>query len=75
MVATHEVEIDRNLNELSMRAGDVAYEYWAKGSEFVQTRVMELIQNTMAQASRAPRQEGIVSKLFVYSYSMSIKHL
>jgi hypothetical protein len=61
LVATHEGEIDRYLNELSTRAGDVAYQYWAKGSEFAQSRVMELVQNTMAQASRASRQEGSVS--------------
>jgi len=52
-VAKHESEIDQNLNELRTRAGDVALLWWQRGSVYVQTRFVELLQFLASQSDRA----------------------
>lgn len=50
LVATHEGDIDRNLNELTTRAVDMLAYYWQKGSVYVQSRFMEILQFVASQA-------------------------
>lgn len=50
-VAKHETEIDRNLLELRIRAGDVAVSYWQKVAIYGQTRVFDILQYIAAQSS------------------------
>lgn len=58
LVATHEVDIDRQLNEFSTRAGDVLAFYWQKGSAYAQSRFMELLQFVASQAPPARPEQG-----------------
>lgn len=54
-MARHEPEIDRNLNELRTRAGDVAFFWWQRGSVYAQARFYELLQYVALQSNRNPR--------------------
>jgi receptor expression-enhancing protein 1/2/3/4 len=59
LVSRHELEIDRNLNELSLRAADVALVWWQRGSIYIQARFYELLQFIASQSNRpqaAPRR-------------------
>ncbi|CAK9874026.1 unnamed protein product [Sphagnum jensenii] len=59
LVSRHELEIDRNLNELSLRAADVALVWWQRGSVYIQARFYELLQFIASQSNRpqaAPRR-------------------
>ncbi|OAE25401.1 hypothetical protein AXG93_4620s2160 [Marchantia polymorpha subsp. ruderalis] len=58
-VAQHEYEIDRNLNELRTRAGDVAFRYWQQGSTYFQSRFVELLQYLASQSPRAHPQSSV----------------
>jgi len=51
-VARHEPDIDRNLNELRIRAGDVALMWWQRGSVYAQARFYELLQYVASQSNR-----------------------
>ncbi|CAK9193939.1 unnamed protein product [Sphagnum troendelagicum] len=51
-VARHEPDIDRNLNELRIRAGDVALVWWQRGSVYAQARFYELLQYVASQSNR-----------------------
>jgi hypothetical protein len=51
-VAQHEPDIDRNLNELRIRAGDVALVWWQRGSVYAQARFYELLQYVASQSNR-----------------------
>eukprot|EP00250_Pteridium_aquilinum_P015032 c22340_g1_i3 orf=88-507(+) len=42
LVATHEGDIDRNLNELTTRPGDMIARYWQRGSVYAQSRLRDL---------------------------------
>ncbi|KAK8956704.1 HVA22-like protein i [Platanthera zijinensis] len=53
-VASHETEIDRNLLELKIRAGDMIFLYCQKAAVYGQTRVFEIFQYI---ASQAPQQQ------------------
>eukprot|EP00249_Psilotum_nudum_P006473 c19797_g1_i1 orf=234-689(-) len=53
-VAKHELEIDRNLNELTIRAGDTFFLYWQRALAYAQTRFYELLQY-LASISRSSR--------------------
>jgi receptor expression-enhancing protein 1/2/3/4 len=57
-VTRHESDIDRNLNELRTRAGDVAFLWWQRGSVYAQTRFFELLQYVASQSNR-PQQSSI----------------
>lgn len=54
----HETDIDRNLNELRTRAGDVACLWWQRGSVYAQARFFELLQYVASQSNR-PQQSSI----------------
>lgn len=51
LVAQHELEIDRNLNELRTRAGDVVLQWWQRGSVHAQARFSELLQFLAMQSN------------------------
>lgn len=57
-VANHERDIDRHLNELRTRAGDLAFQYWQKGSVYAQSRLMEVLQYVAAQSPSSAPQQG-----------------
>ncbi|MCO5570412.1 hypothetical protein L7F22_024133 [Adiantum nelumboides] len=57
-VANHERGIDRHLNELRTRAGDMAFEYWQKGSVYAQSRLMEVLQYVASQSPSSTPQQG-----------------
>ncbi|KAL7117481.1 hypothetical protein ACP275_03G073700 [Erythranthe tilingii] len=50
-VAKHETEIDRNLLELRLRAGDMVILYWQKAASYGQTRVFDILQYIASQSS------------------------
>ncbi|XP_043713136.1 putative HVA22-like protein g isoform X2 [Telopea speciosissima] len=54
-VAKHETEIDRNLLELRIRAGDIAILYWQKAASYGQTMVFEILQYVASQSTARPR--------------------
>lgn len=54
-VAKHETEIDRNLLELRVRAGDMTYTYCQKVVSYGQTRIFEILQYVAAQSTPRPR--------------------
>ncbi|KAI5073170.1 hypothetical protein GOP47_0011183 [Adiantum capillus-veneris] len=56
LVATHEGDIDRNLNELTARALDMIADYWQRGSVYAQSRFMEILQFVASQAPARPEQ-------------------
>lgn len=53
-VAKHETEIDRNLLELRVRAGDMVVLYWQKAASYSQTRIFDILQ-FIASQSTPPR--------------------
>ncbi|XP_021721175.1 putative HVA22-like protein g [Chenopodium quinoa] len=57
-VSKHETEIDRNLLELRIRAGDMTYTYCQKAMSYGQTRIFEILQYVAAQSTpnRRPTQ-------------------
>ncbi|XP_057794806.1 putative HVA22-like protein g [Salvia miltiorrhiza] len=60
-VAKHETEIDRNLLELRLRAGDMAVSYWQKVANYGQTRIFDILQYIASQ-STPPRPVQRVEK-------------
>ncbi|KAL9263957.1 HVA22-like protein [Drosera capensis] len=54
-IAMHETEIDRNLSELKIRAGDIAVQYWQKAATYSQTRFFDILQYVAAQSTPRPR--------------------
>ncbi|KAL3505389.1 hypothetical protein ACH5RR_035230 [Cinchona calisaya] len=50
LVSEHETEIDRNLLELKIRAGDVAVLYWQKAISYGQTRIFDILQYIASQS-------------------------
>lgn len=72
-MAKHELEIDRNLNELRTRAGDWLFFYWMRGSTFFQARFIELLQYVASQSARPQRpQVSIVRVMTVACYCESL---
>lgn len=68
-VANHEREIDRHLNELRTRAGDLAFQYWQRGSVYAQSRFMEVLQYVASQSPSTPQQGSMNSqKVSVFNY-------
>lgn len=64
LVANHEGDIDRNLNEMATRVGDLVSHYWQRGSIYAQSRAMELFQYVASQApSSRPEQGSDVSQI------------
>jgi len=66
-VVRHEAEIDRQLNELTTRAGDLAFFWWQRGSVYIQARFYELLAYVASQSNRtqqgsAPRQAPVVAR-------------
>ncbi|EYU38842.1 hypothetical protein ABFS82_03G067100 [Erythranthe guttata] len=61
-VAKHETDIDRNLLELRLRAGDMVILYWQKAASYGQTRVFDILQYIASQSSpprpTQPQQQG-----------------
>ncbi|CAN6482598.1 unnamed protein product [Victoria cruziana] len=53
-LSKHETEIDHNLLELRVRAGDMAVLYWQKAASYGQTRFFEILQYVASQSS-SPR--------------------
>lgn len=53
-VAEHEQEIDENLNEFKIRAGQFVFSYWQTISAYLQYRFLELLQYLAAQAPKPP---------------------
>jgi receptor expression-enhancing protein 1/2/3/4 len=49
-VAKYEEEIDGNLGELRVRAGEIALVYWQRGSTIFQARFVELLQFLASQS-------------------------
>eukprot|EP00250_Pteridium_aquilinum_P003747 c14046_g1_i1 orf=153-848(+) len=60
-VANHERDIDRHLNELRTRAGDLAFQYWQRGSVYAQSRFMEVLQYVASQSPPSTPQQGAVN--------------
>lgn len=56
----HEAEIDRQLNELTTRAGDLAFFWWQRGSVYIQARFYELLAYVASQSNRT--QQGAVAR-------------
>lgn len=54
-VSKHESEIDRNIMELRIRAGDIAVSYWQKAASYAQTRVFDILQYVASQSTPRPR--------------------
>lgn len=54
-VSKHETDIDRNLVELRVRAGDMAFMYCQKAVSYGQTRVFEILQYVASQSTARPR--------------------
>lgn len=59
-VVKHEAEIDRQLNELTTRAGDVAFFWWQRGSVYIQARFYELLSYVASQSNRT--QQGSIAR-------------
>ncbi|XVF35972.1 hypothetical protein REPUB_Repub19eG0018200 [Reevesia pubescens] len=57
-VAKHENEIDRNLLELRIRAGDMAVLYWQRAARYGQTRFFEILQYVASQSTPRPQAQG-----------------
>ncbi|KAK6131292.1 hypothetical protein DH2020_034963 [Rehmannia glutinosa] len=61
-VAKHEPEIDRNLLELRLRAGDMAVSYWQRAASYGQTRIFDILQYIASQSTpprpAQPHQQG-----------------
>ncbi|KAL8524052.1 hypothetical protein ACS0TY_013861 [Phlomoides rotata] len=58
-VVKHETEIDRNLLELRIRAGDMIVLYWQKAASYSQTRIFEILQFIASQSTPSrPAQQG-----------------
>ncbi|XP_024544532.1 putative HVA22-like protein g [Selaginella moellendorffii] len=53
-VSFHEPTIDRHLNELKTRAGDLAYNYWQRAAMYVQARFLELLHYVASQTPNPP---------------------
>lgn len=72
-VARHEPEIDRNLNELRTRAGDLAVLWWQRSSVYVQARFYELLQYVASQSNRSQQSSipPLVAALVVPKHSTS----
>ena len=52
IVSEHETEIDRNLLELRIRAGDMAALYWQKAVSYGQTRIFDVLQYIASQSAQ-----------------------
>lgn len=50
LVAKHETEIDRNLLELRLRAGDMMVFGWQKAASYGQTRFLEILHYVASQS-------------------------
>lgn len=59
-VVRHEAEIDRQLNELTTRAGDLAFFWWQRGSVYIQARFYELLAYVASQSNRT--QQGPIAR-------------
>ncbi|KAG0574770.1 hypothetical protein KC19_VG289600 [Ceratodon purpureus] len=59
-VVKHEAEIDRQLNELTTRARDLAYFWWQRSSVYIQARFYEVLSYVASQSNRA--QQGSVAR-------------
>lgn len=55
-MAKHETEIDRNLLELRVKAGDIAIVYWQKALSYSQTRFFEILQFVSSQSAISASQ-------------------
>ncbi|VFQ76895.1 unnamed protein product [Cuscuta campestris] len=65
LVLKHEHEIDHNLLELRIKAGDIALMYWQRAASYGQTRVFEILQFIVMQStsfgsspSAQPQKQG-----------------
>jgi receptor expression-enhancing protein 1/2/3/4 len=52
-VSRHELDIDQNLNELRIRAGEMAVVWWQRGSVYAQAHFYELLDYMASQSKRA----------------------
>nr|XP_024376622.1 HVA22-like protein i isoform X2 [Physcomitrium patens] len=57
-VVKHESEIDHQLNELTTRAGDLAFFWWQRGSAYIQAQVYQILAYVASQSNRT--QQGTV---------------
>ncbi|KAK6115237.1 hypothetical protein DH2020_007506 [Rehmannia glutinosa] len=57
-VAKHEPEIDRNLLELRLRAGDMAVSYWQRAASYGQTRIFDILQYIASQSTPPRPAQG-----------------
>ncbi|KAJ7552939.1 hypothetical protein O6H91_06G077600 [Diphasiastrum complanatum] len=51
-LSSHKTEIDQNLGELRIRAGDMAYSYWRLSSVFILAKIFEFLRYVASQSSR-----------------------
>ncbi|XP_024985812.1 putative HVA22-like protein g [Cynara cardunculus var. scolymus] len=54
-ISKHETDIDRNLAELRIMAGDMAVLYWQRAANYVQTRTFDILQYIASQSTPKPR--------------------
>ncbi|XP_060199816.1 putative HVA22-like protein g [Lycium barbarum] len=54
VILRHEPEIDKNLLELRIRAGDMFFLYWQKAASYGQTRVFDVLQYIASQSNPPP---------------------
>lgn len=54
VILRHEPEIDKNLLELRVRAGDMFFLYWQKAASYGQTRVFDILQYIASQSNPPP---------------------
>lgn len=59
-VVKHESEIDRQLNELTTRAGDLAFFWWHRSSGYIQAQFYQLLAYVASQSNRT--QQGTDSR-------------
>jgi receptor expression-enhancing protein 1/2/3/4 len=52
-VSRHELDIDQNLNELRIRAGEMAVVWWQRGFVYAQAHFYELLDYMASQSNRA----------------------
>lgn len=71
-VAKHETEIDRNLVELKLKAGDMAVSYWQKVATYGQTRIFDILQYIASQ-SPPPRPVQVCNVICsIYAFNKSL---
>lgn len=64
-MAKHEPEIDRNLSELKVKVGDIAFVYWQRAATYGQEKFFEILQYVSSQSASQLHSDQVTIKYLI----------